>query len=815
MHDAFGRLSEVHEYTDVIAGTAAITKYAYDSGDRVRRIENPDGVITELTHDFAGRRVSIVRAGRTWSYDYNKSGEMIAESAPPPSPEQAAAYTTTFAYDPAGRPLSRAVAPRGLGEADRALLGVGTILFTNDDCTNGVGRLCQVSYPGGVLSTSFKYDAEGNSTEESRSVLFGGVSGSFTTAASYGPGGKLVSYTYADHAVEGTRAQFEYDDRAMPRAVQWGSASSRTPRYVAVQTRNVAGLVTRRATSLGTAGWRDFHSDWTYDPLTRVTSQVIGDSLGTQLARQELDYYGQNDPKILRHQLGMTYYELAFGYDDRHQLTDVSEASSRFTAAYEFTPSGKLSRAYLEATAAPGGDVLNRDVSYEYGSPVDPEAVSALISLDGGGDKLRSYAYDGAGNMSDRSGATGSDQFTYDGENQLRRAVASAGGVAAGTEEYYYDHTGQRAGVVTRNAAGAVVSVRVFQGDTEVLLSGTGQVETTYAHLSLGTPVARVTNRTELELQYHGMASNLLLSVTPDGTTKSGFVYAPYGELLEATGTSTGEQRRRFNDKFRDDLTSLSYYGVRYYDGVLLGWTQADPLYRFNPEAAWTEPRRAQLYAFTLNNPLRYLDPDGRDPKATRVNVVLVDLQNHLSPKQEKTISRKVGASLRDAAKGDASLKGRIHVGFRSMREAVNPQKTGNIVVYFAGGVKGRPAAAKDLALAVLANEGTHSSVQGKAEKIGSDLAASEMHFRDRATNTAWVNLDVHGLPSTEAGLTALAGDAVHEGVGHRAGVEHDESGASVMSPDTKAEAKDSWIRFSPEDRPAVIDFFKNATRID
>jgi RHS repeat-associated protein len=65
--------------------------------------------------------------------------------------------------------------------------------------------------------------------------------------------------------------------------------------------------------------------------------------------------------------------------------------------------------------------------------------------------------------------------------------------------------------------------------------------------------------------------------------------------------------------KEHDQLTSLSYYGYRFYDRLTLTWTQADPLYRFVPDLAWDEPRRANLYSFSLNNALRYIDPDGRD----------------------------------------------------------------------------------------------------------------------------------------------------------------------------------------------------------
>jgi RHS repeat-associated protein len=198
-----------------------------------------------------------------------------------------------------------------------------------------------------------------------------------------------------------------------------------------------------------------------------------------------------------------------------------------------------------------------------------------------------------------------------------------------GTEEYYYDHGGQRVAVVSRDTNGTITGARIFAGDTEIELSATGAVSQAYAYLSLGTPVAKVvspaggwsssgaaawSNGTNaLELQYHGLSSNTLLSIGPTATVKSGFVYAPYGDVIQTTGSSVAAQHRRFNDKFQDDLTKLSYYGVRYYDPLSLNWTQADPMYRFKPDSAWKEPRRANLYGFCASNPVRYVDPDGRD----------------------------------------------------------------------------------------------------------------------------------------------------------------------------------------------------------
>ncbi len=625
VHDVLGRLLEVHEYTD--ASSVAVTRYAYDAGDRVRRIENADGVVTELVHDFGGRRTQIERHGRTWRYVYNASGDMTAEVAPAPGGGPDLAYTTTFAYDALGRQSSRSVGTRGLPAPDLALLGIGMITFTHDTCTNGVGRLCQVSFPNGVLTTSLSYDAEGNVTEERRAFDFAGATGERVASTTYGPGGKVVAQAYGDHSViqtagvnlpmdDGTRATFEYDQRHLPLLVRWVKKPEAAT--VAVQVRNVAGLVTRRETHLLTQGWAELSSDWVYDPLTRVVSQTVTAEHGPPLpqtvvlAKQQLDYFGQDDPSRLRHWLGSAYYDFAYELDRRHQLAGVAEDGGRMDAAYTFTTAGKLASAIVGGTPAPGGELVPREVAYEYASPADPEAVSALRDDQGGA--LRSYTYDTVGSMVTRSAGGGTpEEFVYDGEDQLRRATRTGSG--AGVEEYFYDHAGQRAAVVTRDAVGAVESVRVFFGDAEVVLSPTGWVTKTHAHLSLGTPVARITDRSELELQYHGLANSTLVSAAPTGDIQSGFVYGPYGEVLESVGPAVEDQHRQFNDKFQDDLTRLSYYGVRYYDNLLLGWTQADPMYRFVPDAAWDEPRRGLLYQYTLANPLAYLDPDGRSPK--------------------------------------------------------------------------------------------------------------------------------------------------------------------------------------------------------
>ncbi|MBK7074523.1 MAG: hypothetical protein IPH44_19725 [Myxococcales bacterium] len=648
INDSFGRLVQVREYTNLATQSFSSTYYQYDAGDAVKQIQNADGVVTQLNHDFGGRRVSIVRGNRTWTYGYDRDGNLISEQLPPSSLAAQAEYVNTYVYVK-GRLTSHSVGGREIAQSDKDLLGIGSQSYGYDTCVNGVGRLCSASTHLSRISTAYTYDAEGNRDSETLMYTLGTLAGSRVSTVKYGPAGRVVEQSYPDNATSQstykTKAKFAYDDRGLPNSLTWYPAPTAPAgtggRAVAVQIRNVAGQVVSRTATLagtpGTTGWRNFTSTWSYDKLNRVAAQSIADSVTPLVpyAAQTLTYRGLDDPWTLQHRLGAATYNFTFDYSPRHELTSVAESGGRYSASYSYNPGGKLGVATVcSPTACPaqtGGAVVPRDVAYAYGSTIEPEAPTALNNRSGTG-SLRTYGYDSVGNMTSigAGGRTATDGFRYDGDDQLRRATKYSSGVAVGVEEYYYDVDGNRRAVVTRAplSGNAITGARVFVGDSEIELTSTGAQGVIYSYLSLGTPVARVTSpsggwlssssttgASVVELQYQGLANNTLLSVQPTGTVQSGFVYGPYGDIVQTAGTTAGVagEHRRFNDKFRDDLTSQYYYGVRYYDPLVLGWTQADPQYRFAPDGAWGEPRRAALYSFCGGNALRYIDPDGRE----------------------------------------------------------------------------------------------------------------------------------------------------------------------------------------------------------
>jgi RHS repeat-associated protein len=91
--------------------------------------------------------------------------------------------------------------------------------------------------------------------------------------------------------------------------------------------------------------------------------------------------------------------------------------------------------------------------------------------------------------------------------------------------------------------------------------------------------------------------------------------YLPFGEECTTGPCATnpgvgGGQPRKFTGKERDEETGLDYFGARYYRANTGRFTTVDPVYTWRENLL--DPQRWNRYAYARNNPLRYVDPDGR-----------------------------------------------------------------------------------------------------------------------------------------------------------------------------------------------------------
>jgi len=105
------------------------------------------------------------------------------------------------------------------------------------------------------------------------------------------------------------------------------------------------------------------------------------------------------------------------------------------------------------------------------------------------------------------------------------------------------------------------------------------------------------------------------------------YEYTPFGELLRASGPIAKLNPFRLSTKFVDDETGLVYYGYRYYSPSQGRWIGREPS---------LDQIFLHLYLFCNNNPLRFIDPDGREAVDPNEILKLMEQAYDLSQKAKE-----------------------------------------------------------------------------------------------------------------------------------------------------------------------------------
>lgn len=582
--DPLGRIVLVHQPD---ATGDHLTHYYPDARDRVVQIVDADGHATNFAYDWQDHRTQLTRGTRQWLYTYDEDGRLRTERSPVPSGADPTLYTSTTTYDDLGRILTHTPAARGMTAARQAQLGIGTMTTTYDVGSNAVGHPSHVTLPFGTID--YTYDVHDRAVNEARTTNVSyraALSVSQSIATSFNTLGEPLDIT----ANDGTKWSYAYDARGMVSSVGLSDPTLGTA-TLATYTRSLAGVPRTRTSTY------DQRRDWTYDALGRVTyDRVWRPSVATTFGERTYGYDGLGHVRMISGQLAGQSADATYDYDLRGRLV-AAQGPAAYNATLAYSPTGNITHASIAGSL----DASDRSVDYQYGA-LDPQAVDKLV-VSSTNATYASLGYDLAGNMTTRTINGTTQTITSDGDD-LVREVAGPGG----TETYYFGPSGQRLVAITPT------EVKLWFGPDETHFSTTGFQTLRWHHVAAGEPIARIEKSkvSSIELQYADALENLMLAVNAQSAVVAGYLYGAFGELVWELGDTN--HRRTFNGKETDLYTGLRAYGYRSYDPVLLRWTASDPLYRFAPDAAWAEPERANLYAFSLNNPLSYYDPDGRAP---------------------------------------------------------------------------------------------------------------------------------------------------------------------------------------------------------
>ena len=128
-----------------------------------------------------------------------------------------------------------------------------------------------------------------------------------------------------------------------------------------------------------------------------------------------------------------------------------------------------------------------------------------------------------------------------------------------------------------------------------------------------------------------------------DGTPYQHVDYLPFGEVLLEEKADTWLSPYKFNCKELDDESGLYYYGARYYDPRTSVFLRVDPMSDKYPGLS--------SFAYCMNNPMRMIDPDGRESYEIDENsgkVKLCDKTQYYQRDDKSILSLKDGQTTKE-----------------------------------------------------------------------------------------------------------------------------------------------------------------------
>lgn len=580
-----------------------VTTYTYDALNRMTRLTDPQNGTYDFNYDRASRRTSLrFPNGMTTTYGYDAANRLARLETKNSSIQSLLALA--YAYDPAGDVLSVTRSPAGTAGA-----GIATYAY------DALHQLIQAGYPDGS-NDSFTYDPVGNRLTANGTPYLYDTANRLTKAG-------LTTYAHdkagnrtAQHGPSGTSMAFTYDG---------------ANRLAAVDKAQALNL--------------SLSSGWNF-----VTNPFLAGSADITAALSPLQLPSDYD-QVTRYNSASGAFEHFVGVAPYDQFNTLDPA--RGYQLYVTKPGG--ASVSLSQAGPSSAQTISLTVGWNLiGSPRSEPlpTAQALAPLQQGVDYDSVMELDPA-TSGYRTATTLRPGAAY-WLRTLRPAALTIPAATSHAVTYAYDGDGRR---VSKTING--VTTRYLYDGLEILaeLDGSNNVLTSATHGPGIDQVLATRDHATAQTLYH-LADHLgstVALVDAGQQVQATFSYAAFG----ATRASTGSAGTRFGFTGREnDLESgLMHYRARAYDPAVGRFLQPDPLPRtpadprvmglgyvsrlaavnhplpgavpgFLPTALpavmmsfqtglLQNPLGLNAYTYVLNNPLRFTDPLGLEPKGS------------------------------------------------------------------------------------------------------------------------------------------------------------------------------------------------------
>jgi RHS repeat-associated protein len=603
--DGLGRLTQVFEDP---TGLSYETDYQYDALDNLTRDDQKGG------DGNSGN-------WRTRTFAYDSLSRLLCAANPEiqivmcPSPDNGSytAGTTRYTYDSDGNVLTK--------QSPKPNQTSGSVTVTATFAYDALNRLKSKSFDNGDPTINYAYDAVTPTGCTPGSFSYGNAVGK-RTAICDAAGMELWGYSITsgigwlttdqrttNSVTKTTSYQNNFDGMLASLTYPSGRVITFTPDGAgrtskAIDVPNSISYVT------GTCANGTDNLGACYTPPGSLSSVTNGPSLVStfyynsrlQPCRISVKSSGTAPVSCVDTALGNVLdftYNFNLGSSDNGNVAAIT--NNRDTTRSQSFTYDALNRLFTAKTASTSGTKC-WDEQFGY----DPWANLLTISRISGytcsneellnvaattKNQISGYTYDAAGNLiNDGLGHA----YTFSAENQL----LTAGGVT-----YTYDGDGKRA----KKSNGKLYWYGMGSDPlTETDTAGTPSAE----YISFGGKrIARIDLPSAAVHYYfsdHLGSANVVTSNI--GVIQDESDYYPFGG--ERAITNSDPNNYKFTGKERDSESGLDNFGARYNSSAMGRFMSPDPKH---VSAHLSDPQSFDRYAYARNNPLLYIDPDGKD----------------------------------------------------------------------------------------------------------------------------------------------------------------------------------------------------------